>query len=86
MIAISRVPIAGRGCARRSSSRNRRTRKAALPLAAVVTDADDEIQREAIAGELNIFLADKVILKQRRLVIEKRGSSIRTRSSRPDRL
>lgn len=49
--------------------------EAALPLAAVVTDEDDEIQREAIAAELNIFLADKVILKQRvGLVIEKRGN------------
>ena len=48
--------------------------EAALPLAAVVTDPDDEIQREAIAGQLNIFLADKVILKERvGVVFEKRG-------------
>jgi HEAT repeat protein len=49
--------------------------EAALPLAAAITDSDDPVQREAIAGELNIFLADKVILSQRVAgVIEKRGS------------
>jgi HEAT repeat protein len=48
--------------------------EAALPLATAVTDSDDHVQREAIAGELNIFLADKVVLSQRvGGVVEKRG-------------
>ena len=49
--------------------------EAAIPLAAAVTDADDAIQLEAIAAELNIFLADPVVTRKRvALVIEKRGA------------
>ena len=33
--------------------------EAAVPLAKLVTDADDEVQIEAIAAELNIFLAEE---------------------------
>lgn len=48
--------------------------EAAVPLATVVTDKDDEIQREAILGLLNVFLAEKVVPKERiGFVIEKRG-------------
>src|SRR3954471_6854020 len=49
--------------------------EAAIPLAAAVADADDAIQLEAIAAELNIFLADPVVTRKRvALVIEKRGA------------
>src|SRR3954447_1052388 len=49
--------------------------EAAVPRAAAVADADDAIQLEAIAAELNIFLADPVVAKKRvALVIEKRSA------------
>jgi HEAT repeat protein len=47
--------------------------EAAVPLAALVTDPVDEVQLEAIAAELNIFLADPIVPRKRvGLVIEKR--------------
>jgi HEAT repeat protein len=47
--------------------------EAAVPLAPLVTDSQDEIQLEAIAAELNIFLAEPVVTKKRvGLVVEKR--------------
>ena len=49
--------------------------EAAVPLAARVTDALDDIQLEAIAAELNIFLADRVVSKKRiGLVVEVRSA------------
>jgi HEAT repeat protein len=39
--------------------------EAAVPLAKLVTDPRDEIQLEAIAAELNIFLAEKVTTRRR---------------------
>ena len=49
--------------------------EAAVPLAARVTDAQDDIQLEAIAAELNIFLADRVVTKKRiGLVVEVRSA------------
>jgi HEAT repeat protein len=39
--------------------------EAAVPLAPLVTDPQDEIQLEAIAAELNIFLADKIVPRKR---------------------
>ena len=49
--------------------------EAAIPLAALVTDAQDDIQLEAIAAELNIFLAEPVVPKRRiGLVVEKRSA------------
>jgi hypothetical protein len=48
--------------------------EAAIPLAALVTDADDVVQLEAIAAELNIFLTEKIITRKRvGLVIEVRN-------------
>jgi HEAT repeat protein len=48
--------------------------EAAVPLAALVTDADDNVQLEAIAAELNIFLAEKIVPRKRLgLVIEVRN-------------
>jgi HEAT repeat protein len=47
--------------------------EAAVPLAALVTDPDDGVQLEAIAAELNIFLAEKVVSRRRvGLVVEVR--------------
>jgi HEAT repeat protein len=49
--------------------------EAAIPLAAAVTDAQDDIQLEAIGAEVNIFLADPIVPRKRvALVIEKRGA------------
>ena len=49
--------------------------EAAVPLAALVTDARDDIQLEAIAAELNIFLADPIVPKKRKaLVVEVRNA------------
>ncbi len=49
--------------------------EAAIPLAAVVTDARDDIQLEAIAAELNIFLAERVVPKKRiGLIVEVRSA------------
>jgi HEAT repeat protein len=48
--------------------------EAAAPLAALVLDPDDRIQVEAIAAELNIFLAEKVVSRRRvALVVEVRN-------------
>ena len=48
--------------------------EAAVPLAKLVTDPKDEVQLEAIAGELNIFLAQKIVPRKRLgLVIEVRN-------------
>jgi HEAT repeat protein len=48
--------------------------EAAIPLAALVTDRDDEVQIEAIAAELNIFLAQRIVTRRRvGLVIEVRN-------------
>jgi HEAT repeat protein len=47
--------------------------EAAIPLAKAVLDAEDAVQLEAIAGELNIFLATKIVPKKRvGLVVEVR--------------
>jgi len=47
--------------------------EAAEPLAKLVTDANDAIQLEAIAAELNIFLAEKIVPRRRvGLLVEKR--------------
>jgi HEAT repeat protein len=48
--------------------------EAAVPLAAAVTDADDEVQLEAIAAELNTFFAEKVVVRKRvGLIVEVRN-------------
>lgn len=48
--------------------------EAAEPLAALLTDPDDDIQLEAIAVELNLFLAQPMAFSRRvGLVIERRG-------------
>jgi HEAT repeat protein len=39
--------------------------EAALPIAKLVTDPRDEVQLEAIAAELNIFLAEKIVTRKR---------------------
>lgn len=49
--------------------------EAAVPLAPLVTDLEDDVQFEAIAAELNIFLADKIVSRKRiGFVIEKRNA------------
>jgi HEAT repeat protein len=49
--------------------------EAAVPLAALVTDPQDDIQLEAIAAELNIFLAEPVVPRKRvALVVEVRSA------------
>jgi HEAT repeat protein len=49
--------------------------EAAIPLAAAVTDAQDAIQLEAIAAELNIFLAEPIVPRKRvALVVEVRSA------------
>jgi HEAT repeat protein len=51
--------------------------ESAVPLAAVVTDSDDAVQLEAIAAEVNIFLADKIVpRKGLALIFDRRGSSV----------
>jgi HEAT repeat protein len=48
--------------------------EAAAPLASLLLDPDDRIQVEAIAAELNIFLAEKVVSRRRvALVVEVRN-------------
>ncbi len=48
--------------------------EAAVPLASVVTDPEDEVQFEAIAAATNIYLAEKVVPKRRvALVVEVRN-------------
>jgi HEAT repeat protein len=39
--------------------------EAAVPLAKLVTDPEDAVQLEAIAAELNIFLAEKIVSRKR---------------------
>jgi HEAT repeat protein len=47
--------------------------EAAVPLAALVTDVQDEVQLEAIGAELNIFLAERVVPRKRvALIVEVR--------------
>jgi HEAT repeat protein len=47
--------------------------EAALPLVPLVTDPQDDVQLEAIAAELNIFLAEPVVPRKRvAFVVEKR--------------
>jgi HEAT repeat protein len=49
--------------------------EAAIPLAPLVNDPKDEIQLEAIAAELNIFLAEPIVPKKKvALVVEVRGA------------
>jgi len=49
--------------------------EAAVPLAPLVTDARDDIQLEAIAAELNTFLAERIVTKKRvGLVVEVRNA------------
>jgi len=49
--------------------------ESALPLAPLINDPQDEVQFAAIAAELNIFLADRILPRRRvGLVIEKRSS------------
>jgi len=49
--------------------------EAAIPLTRSLADPEDDIQFQAIAGELNIFLADKVIPRKKvGLVVEVRNS------------
>ena len=51
--------------------------EAALPLAQAVMDPDDAVQLEAIAAELNIFLAEKVVTKKKvGLVVEVRNKIV----------
>ena len=48
--------------------------EAAVPLAKLVTDSQDEVQLEAMAAELNTFLAEKIITRKRvGLIIEVRN-------------
>lgn len=49
--------------------------EAAIPLAAAVTDAQDDIQLEAIAAEVNIFLAEPIVPRKRvAFIVEKRSA------------
>jgi HEAT repeat protein len=49
--------------------------EAAVPLARLVNDPQDQVQLEAIAAELNIFLAERVVPKKRvGFVVEKRAA------------
>jgi HEAT repeat protein len=49
--------------------------EAAVPLAPLITDPQDEVQFEAIAAELNIFLAEPVVPRKRvGLVVEVRSA------------
>jgi HEAT repeat protein len=51
--------------------------EAAVPLAALVTDPADEVQLEAIAAELNIFLEERIVPRKRiAFVIELRNQVI----------
>ncbi len=49
--------------------------EAAVPLAKLLADREDALQLEAVAAELNIFLAEKIIARKRiGFVIEKRNA------------
>jgi HEAT repeat protein len=51
--------------------------EAAVPLAKLITDLYDDVQMEAIAAELNIFLAEKIVTRKRvGLVIEVRNKVV----------
>ena len=54
-----------RACARCRCSKAAGYPEAAVPIAPVILDPFDEMQLEAIAAELNIFLADKVMPRRR---------------------
>ena len=59
--------------------------EAAVPLAKLVLDSKDEIQLEAIAAELNIFLAERLITRSRvAFVIEGPTFSFRGAKRRRD--
>ena len=61
-------------CGRSRCSRPLAYPEAAVPLAAAVLDSEDAIQFEAIAAELNIFLAEKIVPRKKvGLVVEVRG-------------
>ena len=49
--------------------------EAAIPLAALVTDPQDEIQLEAIAAELNIFLAEPIAARKRGAILSEQAFS-----------
>ena len=49
--------------------------EAAIPLAALVTDPQDEVQLEAIAAELNIFLAEPIVPRRRGAVLSEQAFS-----------
>jgi HEAT repeat protein len=50
--------------------------EAALPLAQLVVDANDQVQLEAIAAEMSLFLTEEVVTRKRvGLVVEVRNSS-----------
>jgi HEAT repeat protein len=51
--------------------------EAAVPLAALVTDPQDSIQLEAIAAELNIFLAEPIVPKKRVAFVVEVRSAVR---------
>jgi len=49
--------------------------EAAVPLAALIDDPLDEVQFDAIAAELNIFLAEPIVTRRRvGLIVERRAS------------
>src|SRR6266540_4857126 len=51
--------------------------EAAVPLATLITDPADEVQLEAIAAELNIFLAERIVPRKRiGFVIEVRNQVV----------
>jgi HEAT repeat protein len=52
--------------------------EAAIPLAALVTDSQDEVQLEAIAAELNIFLAEALGPRKRGSVLSEQAFSAGT--------
>ncbi len=48
--------------------------ESAVPLAGAVADSEDAIQLEAIAAELNVFLAEKIVPRKRvGLIVEVRN-------------
>ena len=49
--------------------------EAAIPLAALVADPQDEVQLEAIAAELNIFLAEAIVPRRRGSVLSEQAFS-----------
>jgi HEAT repeat protein len=49
--------------------------EAAIPLAALVTDPQDEVQLEAIAAELNIFFAEAIVSRRRGSILSEQAFS-----------